>query len=345
MWAACACKHRKHHEGLGTRCAPPQRTHEHGNQNRSHRGSRTAVGLGTWVSLMTYDVAIVGGGPAGRAAALVLGRARVRVVLLDSGAPRNAVAGVMRNFLTRDGTSISEFRRIASEELLRYSTVTVRQAQVTSVDGTADHLQLRLDGKPALYARRVLLCCGIEDGLPALPGLREAWGKGAFGCPYCHGWEVRDLCLGYLTPDPGAVSFSCLLQSWASRVVLFTDGRVPLTESARSSLEKRGIAIEERPLRAVLARPDGLLRGAEVGGGDLVDCQALFLQPTPQLPELVRSLRLALDDEGAVRVNADMETSLPGVSAAGDLCSHKHGALVAAASGSLAAHAIHRALA
>jgi thioredoxin reductase len=294
---------------------------------------------------MTYDVAIVGGGPAGRAAALVLGRARVRAVLLDGNAPRSAVAGVMRGFLTRDGASISEFRRIASEELLRYSTVSVRQAQVTRVDGTTDHLELQLERKPALYARRVLLCCGIEDSLPGVPGLREAWGKGAFGCPYCHGWEVRDLCLGYLTPDAEAISFSWLLQSWASRVVLFTDGRVPLTDAARTGLERRAIVIEERPLRAVVARPDGLLVGAEVVGGDLIDCQALFLQPTPQLPELVRSLRPALDEEGAVRVNADMETSLPGVSAAGDLCSHKHGALVAAASGSIAAHALHRALA
>jgi thioredoxin reductase len=294
---------------------------------------------------MTYDVAIVGGGPAGRAAALVLGRARVRTVLLDHGTPRNAVAGVIRGFITRDGASISEFRRVASEELLRYSTVSIRQARVTRVDGTTDHLQLQLDGKPALYARRVLLRCGIEDGLPGLPGLREAWGNGAFGCPYCHGWEVRDLCLGYLTPDTEAVSFSRLLQSWASRVVLFTDGKVPLSEAARLGLEKRGIVLEERPLRAIVGRPDGLLRGAEVGGGELIDCQALFLQPTPQLPELVRSLRLALDDGGGVRVNADMETSFPGVSAAGDLCSHKHGALVAAASGSIAAHALHRALA
>lgn len=293
---------------------------------------------------MKYDVVIVGGGPAGQAAALVLGRARVCTLLIDHGTPRSSAAGVMHGFVTRDGSSILDFRSIADEQLRAYPAVSRCRDRVLGIAGVADEFCIQLSSGGSALARRVLLCCGIEDGLPPVPGLPEAWGKGVFGCPYCHGWEVRDNTLGYLTPDAESIAFSWLLQSWSGRVVVLTGGKVALSNSQKAQLEKRRISLEERPLTRIVSGPDGLLRGAELEGGDLLDCQALFLPPATQLPELVRELRLELAEDGSVRVNPDMETSIKGVSAAGDLCNHTHGALAAAASGSLAAHALHRAL-
>lgn len=140
----------------------------------------------------TYEAAIVGAGPSGLAAALVLGRARVRTLLLDDAAPGNYPSGVLHGFVTRDGASISEFRNAAMEQLRRYPSVEIRETRADRLDGSPGQLELQLSGDTAVIARRVLLCCGIQDELPPLEGLTEAWGKAVFSCPYCHGWEVRD---------------------------------------------------------------------------------------------------------------------------------------------------------
>jgi thioredoxin reductase len=291
----------------------------------------------------TYDAVIVGGGPAGLSAALVLARARRYTLLLDDGAPRNAAAPTLHGFVTRDGTPPEEFRQVAHGQLQQYPLLERRLARAERVDGSTDAFEVQLsDGELAL-CRRLLLCTGLKDELPPLPGLAEAWGRAVFDCPYCHGWEAQDKVLGYVMDDGDTLGFSLLLQSWARRIVVFTDERTP-PPGLEERLAKKGIALEKRKLSRVVSGADGWLEALEMADGTIVPCQALFLRPPQQHTELVRLLRLELGSDGKVRVNSDMETSLDGVSAAGDLCNDTHGALVAAASGSTAAHALHRAL-
>jgi thioredoxin reductase len=291
---------------------------------------------------MTYDVVIVGGGPAGLAAALALARARRSTLLLDDGEPRNGASPILHGFVTRDGCTVEEFRGAAHAQLQQYPLLDIQRARAERVDGSRDGYEVRLANGGVVLCRRVLLCTGLEDELPELPGLRELWGKAAFECPYCHGWEVRDKVLGYLT-DGDCRELALLLHSWGSHVVVFSGGR-PLDPELKKMLTGRDIACEEREL-ARLIQGGGGLQAVELTDGTQVPCEALFLQPRRRHTALVQSLRLELDSDGMVRVTSDNRTSLAGVSAAGDLTGHAHGALKAAADGSAAAHAMHRAFA
>ena len=293
--------------------------------------------------VMSFDVAIVGGGPAGLSAALVLGRARKRTLLVDSARPRNAVAGHIHGFLTQDGASLDDFRAVAREQLRRYPNVEVRTGAVARITGEVDAFDLSLGEHGVARARRVLLCSGLEEELPERPGFREAWGSSILECPYCHGWEVQDRLLGYLLPDRDSLEFPLLLQAWSDRVILFTDGRAEVPEEVMRRLRERGIAVEARPVAGAVLEPGRGLVGLRLQDGTVTACDAVFTRLPQRLSALVDAM--GLDREtGLVKVNELMETSVPGVSAAGDLTNQVHGAIVAAAAGSNAAHALNRSL-
>lgn len=293
---------------------------------------------------MRYDVIIVGGGPAGLAAALTLGRARRRVLLCDSGPPRNAAAVHVHNFLTRDGTPPAELRRIGREQLRPYASVEVRDARVEAIHGERDAFEARLsDG--SVEARRILLCTGMIDELPALEGFRALWGTSIFQCPYCHGWEVRDRSFGWLAPSAEFLAFALLLRGWTSDVVALTDGRFAVPAEVRAQLEAAGVPIEERPITRLVAREDRL-EHIELAEGEPLRRDVLFARPPQRQVPLVESLGLELDPAGHVRVNdPHRETSTPGIYAAGDLQTPMQAAIAAAAAGMLTAAMINHALA
>jgi len=283
-----------------------------------------------------YEVAVIGGGPAGLAAALTLGRARRKTLLLDAGPRRNAAAQRMHGFLTRDGIAPSEFRRIAHAELTAYPSVERHEAAVQAVRGERGAFQLELATR-SIQASRVLLCTGMIDEVPALPGLRELWGRSIFQCPYCHGWEVRGRRFGYWVTQTERLHFALLLRAWTDDVVVFTDARVELPSALRESLLARHIQIEERPLGGLMGR-DGALTAVTLSDGDVVPCDVLFVHPPQRQVDAVRSMGLALTADGYVRVD-DLyrQTSIVGVYAAGDLTTPAQSATLAAAAGSITA--------
>ena len=186
----------------------------------------------------TYDVAIIGGGAAGLSAALVLGRARRRVLVLDAGLPRNAPAAHMQGFLSRDGTPPADLLRIARAEVRGYGVELVDDRVVDATRG----FTLRLAGGRAIAARRLLLATGAADALPDVDGARERWGRDLLHCPYCHGWEVRDRPIGVLATGPGSVEHAQLLRQWSGDVILFTHATA-VTAGERRALDARGIAV------------------------------------------------------------------------------------------------------
>ena len=283
-----------------------------------------------------YDVLIIGGGPAGLSAALLLGRAQKRVLLCDGGVPRNARAEHLHNFITRDGTPPREFRRIAREQLAHYPNVELLDAEVSAVEGARDEFRAQI-GARSVEARRVLLALGMVDELPALPGYRELWGRSIFQCPYCHGWEVRAQAFGCLVTSALWLDWALLLAGWSRDLIVFTDGRFEPPEAARRRFAAASIAIEERPLaRLVVAETVAGPRLAGVGlaDGTVIPREVLFARPSQRQAPLVEQLGLALDDAGFVRLDAQSrETSRRGVYAAGDLTTMAQGAVIAAAAG------------
>jgi thioredoxin reductase len=289
---------------------------------------------------MLYDVVIAGAGPAGLSAALMLGRARKRVLVCDAGPPRNAAATHVHGFLTRDGTPPAEMRRIGREQLAPYG-VEVRDDQAVSIEGERDCFRVAL-ASGGVEARRVLLCVGMIDDLPALPGYRELWGKSIFVCPYCHGWEVRERPFGCLLPSAAWVDYALFLRGWTSDVLVFTDGRFEVPPEMRERLARAGLGLDERRIRRLVGSEH--LEAVEMEDGARVARDALFARPPQRQTALVQESGVALDEQGFVKVNEQKQTSRAGVYAAGDLTTMQQGALFSAAAGAQAAAMINHEL-
>jgi thioredoxin reductase len=284
----------------------------------------------------SYDVAIVGGGPAGLSAALVLGRARRAVVVIDAGAPRNAPAAHMHGFISRDGMPPPELLRAACAELRGYYVEIVEDRVVGATAGFA--LELAAGGTVA--ARRVLLATGAVDELPAVDGARERWGRDLLHCPYCHGWEVRDQPIGVLATGPASVEHAHLLRQWSDDVILFTDAQ-PVTAEERATLAARGIGVVEGAVGQLVIEDDRL-REIRLADGRAVARAALFIRPALRghAEALAAALGCATDDAGLVRSDAEGRTSVPGVWAAGNATNPRAQVITAAGEGSAVAIAI-----
>lgn len=282
---------------------------------------------------MPYDVVIVGGGPAGLAGALTLGRARKRVLLLDSGPRRNALAQQLHNFVTRDGTPPAEFREIGRAQLAPYTTVETRDMRAESIEGARGAFRIALASGDPIEARRVLLCTGLLDEMLPIEGFRELWGRAVFQCPYCHGYEERDRTWGYLAlPSRLAhlVPFALQTRGWTKHVVVFANG-LTLADDARAQLQAAQIRIVDAPVSRLVAREDRL-EAVALADQTTVPCDVLFAHPPQQQVELVRSLGVELDDAGFVKTDPmKRETSIHGIYAGGDLATPGQSAIFAAA--------------
>jgi thioredoxin reductase len=280
-----------------------------------------------------YDVAVVGGGAAGLSAALVLGRARRRVAVVDAGTPRNAPATHMHGFLSRDGMPPGDLLAAGRAEARRYGVELVDDRVVELTGG----FTLRLAGGRSLRARRLLLATGAVDELPDIPGARERWGRDFLHCPYCHGWEVRDQPLGVLGSGPASVEHAHLLREWSDDIVFFahTD---PVGDAERAVLAARGVEVVDGPVARFSVVRDRL-QAVELEDGRVVPRSAVFARPAlrPRDDRLLGSLGCELDEGGFVRVDPTGRTSVPGIWAAGNVCNPRAQVITAAGEGSAAA--------
>ena len=284
-----------------------------------------------------YEVAIVGGGAAGLSAALVLGRARRRVIVVDAGRPRNAPAAHMQGFLSRDGTPPSELLATGREETRHYGVELIEDRVVDALPGFA----LRLDSGRVVQAGQVLLATGAGDVLPVgIEGARERWGRDFLHCPYCHGWEVRDRPVGVLGTGPGSVEHAHLLRQWTDDVTLFTH-TTTVTDAERAALAARDITVIDGTVeRLVIA--DDRLQAVQLAGGRTVARQAIFIRPAlrANLDNPAVLLGCELREDGLVHTGSDGRTSVPGVWAAGNATNPRAQVITAAGEGSAVAIAI-----
>ncbi len=286
-----------------------------------------------------YDVVVIGGGAAGLSGALVLAQARRDVLVVDSGRPRNAQAGHVHGFLTREGLPPGELLALGREE--------VRDCGGTVLDGTVTQLARRdpsgftvgLGDAQPVTARRVLVATGVRDELPDIPGLRERWARDVLHCPYCHGYDVQDLPVGVLGGSPEAVHFAQMVRQWVADVVFFTLPEI-LTDAERAQLLARDIGIVETAVTRVVVEDDRLC-GVELEDGRTIVRRAVFVPPHC-LPnsDLLLGLGCDVDDDGWVVTGDTGETGVPGVWAAGNVANSRAQVIMAAGEGSAAAIAI-----
>jgi thioredoxin reductase len=298
---------------------------------------------------MTYDVIIVGGGPAGLSAALVLGSTCRRVLVCDAGNPRNAVALNSHNYLTRDGTQPRELLRLGREEIARYD-VAFRHATVTSARrvereqaGPRTAFEVTTDSGERFTSRKLLLATGVTDVLPELPGFRDFYGRGVHHCPYCDGWEYRGRGIACYGPGDKAVGLAQSLLTWSPRVTACTDGK-PIDEDCLRRTRRGGIALRAEQV-ARLEGDAGRVRRVVFESGPPLECDAVFFN-TGQLQRsaLPRELGCRYDEKGHVRTEDRQGTGIPGLFVIGDADDDVQFIVVAAAEGATAAVAINRQL-
>ena len=290
------------------------------------------------------DVVVVGAGPAGLSAALILGRCRRRALVCDAGRPRNAVSHALHGFLSRDGIAPLELRRIGREQLAPYDTIEIRDVEVVHARRTEAAFEVTLSTNEVVACRKLLVATGVEDVLPEISGIETLYGRSVFHCPYCDGWEFRDQPLAVYGRGNHGQGLALELTAWSPDVVLCTDGPAGLEEHARQGLAQHRIRLREQPI-AALEGADGVLERVVFASGDRLPRRAMFFSTGQhQGSVLAAQLGCEFTAKGAVRTGEYETTNVAGLYVAGDASRLVQLAIVAAAEGAEAAFAINTAL-
>ncbi|WP_337099231.1 NAD(P)/FAD-dependent oxidoreductase [Paenibacillus sp. YIM B09110] len=283
------------------------------------------------------DVGIIGGGPAGLSAALVLGRARKTVVLIDEGRARNRVTHATHGYLTRDGIKPADFRKVAREEISAYPSVRFVDETATAVSGSDGRFMITTSQGAVYYVKKLLFAVGKRDLPVEINGLREVYGKSAFVCPYCDGWELRDQPLAIIAKGQGAHHLAKMLTGWTNQTVICSNGPDELSEEQREELNRHNVAVYSSPIGQIESN-DGIVNQIRLEDGSIISCTGIFFAPKlaagSKLPEM---LGCNMTDSGTVVIDNFGKTSVAGVFSAGDAATEMYQAIAAASMGSLAA--------
>jgi thioredoxin reductase len=295
---------------------------------------------------MRHDVIIVGGGFAGLSAAMQLGRARRRVLVIDAGLPRNRFADASHGFFGQDGKAPAEIFCEAARQVAAYPTVAFIQGEATAAAPDGEGFVVTLADGRTERGRKLVLAGGIVDHLPQIPGLKERWGATVLHCPYCHGYEVRDRALGVLANHPMAPHQAEMLPDWGP-TTYYTQGRFEPDADTLAVLARRGVMIERQPIVEVVGAAPAMA-AVRLADGRIVTAEALFVAPRTTLASpLAEQLGCAIDAGmlgPVIRVDEMKATTVGGVYAAGDATRSMHNATFASADGVMAGVAAHRAL-
>lgn len=286
-----------------------------------------------------YDVVIVGGGPAGLSAALMLGRCRRRVLVCDEGRPRNAASRRLHGFLTRDGIPPLDLLALGRNELKPYA-VDVRHARVRDIVTRPHGFTVQIDDG-AVDTRMVLLATGVRDRVPDIPGATECFGTSVHHCPYCDGWEFRDKRIAVVGSGASPAGLALSLRTWTDAITACTNGaRVRLAH--REQLERHDVAVRTARIER-LDHDAGWVRRVVFRDGTSLDCDAVFFTgPQHQQCDLARSLGCEFNRRGTVATDLLGKTCVRGVYVVGDASRDVQFAIVAAAEGAKAAVAINK---
>jgi thioredoxin reductase len=285
------------------------------------------------------DCAIIGGGPAGLNAALVLGRARRNIVLFDHAKPRNAVTHESHGFITRDGVSPSEFRSLAHNDLRKYPSITIHNLEVVRIEKTGESaFQLQTQSGETFSAKKVILATGLSESLPNIPGIYDMYGKSLFSCPYCDGWELRDQPLVLIAEHKHGAHMAKVISQWSKDLIVCTNGLSIIPDEDKAMLQKHDIRVVEEKIPKLEGSAGILKKVVLESGKELERTGGFVITELSQPHNFASSLGYDTDANGGIKVDNLGRTSISGVYAAGDSTIAGPSQLIlAAANGSLAA--------
>ncbi len=287
---------------------------------------------------MIIDCAIIGGGPAGLNAALVLGRARRTVLLFDDNQPRNAVTQETHGFLTRDGVKPAELRSIAHQEISKYPSVAIQHTRISNVSKHENWFELLADNGEVVQASNIILATGLKETLPAIDDIHDYYGKSLFSCPYCDGWELKDKSLIVIAEEgQRAFHLAKLVWNWSRNLLVCTNGHAVLTPEQKVALQKKEIQIVEDRITALVGEK-GMLERVVFASHAASARQGGFVMPQwSQASSFGSELGCELNENGGIVVDSLGRTSVKGVYAAGEVSGMTSQLIMAAAQGSMAA--------
>ena len=288
------------------------------------------------------DVAIVGGGPAGLQAALVLARTRKKIVVFDDPNPaRNAASHGVHNFLGLDGLLPDEIRRIAWEQIDRYKSAELRRERIVDIrhDGNGDFMVTN-EQDDRVIVRHIILAFGYHDLHPNVPGFSQCWGNTIIPCPFCDGYENRDRTWGIVGSSAEEISsFPLMAQNWTSDIKVILAADAQLSPPYEAQLAELGIPIHRGSITEILHR-HGKAEAAVLDTDERVTIGTLLWvppeKPSPLVQNLVENLGLELNEHGHVAANQMQQTNIARLWAAGDVQGWT-GALESAHAGGMAA--------
>ncbi|MBS1904807.1 MAG: NAD(P)/FAD-dependent oxidoreductase [Bacteroidetes bacterium] len=267
---------------------------------------------------MIYDVIIVGGSYSGLAAAMALGRASRRVLVIDSKKPCNRQTPHSHNFLTHDGAPPAQIAAIAREQVEQYSTVEFVTGVAIAGAITPHGVRIGIASGRSFDAKKLIFATGIVDEMPDIPGFAECWGISVLHCPYCHGYEVRNENTGILANGDAAFEFATLLSQWTNELTVFTNGASTLSPERSATLERHGIRIDESEIDS-LQHIDGHLQTMIFKNGTATTLKALYSRrPFRQHCTIAETLGCELTDQGYLKIDATQQTTIRGIYASGD---------------------------
>ncbi len=290
-----------------------------------------------------YDVIIIGGGPAGLNAAMLLGRCRRRVIVIDTGKPRNRWSNNMNGFLTSDGMNPGEFIEKGRAELVKYGVEIIFKKVETATYSKGQFVVNDEEG--AVYrAKKLLLATGLKDILPEIDGLEELYGKTVHHCPYCDGWESQDKAIAVYGKDRKGIGQALGMKTWSDRITLYTDGTQKLTRADLELLRRNEVAVQTGAIER-LEGEDGKLQRIILKNGEVHEQQAMFFSTgSVQQSDLGNQLGCEFTDKGVIKTRRLQQSNIPGLFVAGDAARDVQMVIVAAAEGAKAGVAINKEL-
>jgi thioredoxin reductase len=291
-----------------------------------------------------YDCIIIGGGPAGLNAAVVLGRCRRKVLVFDTEQYRNRSSHGMHNYLTRDDILPAEFLKICHAELNKYSVQRVRKKIVKAIKNGEGIFEVKDETSAVYFAKKLLVATGLSDNLPPIEGFREFYGHSVFHCPYCDGWEVRDKKLGVYARNKEGWELALSLKSWTDQVTLYTDGRNRVKPDQQALLDANNIPCIRLPI-AKLKGHGRQLTHIVFRNGEESPCDALFfVNGYTQQCDLAEAFGCQVSKKGVIITNRLQQTNIPGLYVAGDASKDMHFVVVASSEGAKAGVTINKEL-
>lgn len=290
------------------------------------------------------DCIIVGGGPAGLNAAVVLGRCRRKVLVFDTVTHRNRYSHGMHNYLTRDDILPTEFLKLCHKELEKYG-VPIISKKITYGRKNAENIFAVKDDEGTIYySKKLLIATGLQDTVPDIPGFKELYGKSIFHCPYCDGWEVKDKRIGVYAKNKEGWELALALKGWTDHVTLYTDGGKKVKPAQKDYLDANDITIVTKKIARVEGDGDQLKK-IVFANGDEDACNALFfVNGYTQQCNLVEVFGCEMSKKGVVVTNRLQQTNTPGLFVAGDADKDVQFVVVAAAEGAKAGVIINKEL-